>query len=88
MKLKNKNISTLTSGPKLKVLIIAAMCMTSVSAFAQEAPAIDYTEAIGEFTTAIQTFFADHGPLLLVGLIAPLAFGLVWKLLKRAVKSV
>jgi hypothetical protein len=69
--------------------MFAVMCIIG-GAFAQTTPPdpFDYTTSIEAFKTDMTTFLQTNGPLLLGVLVLCLAFGIVWKLIKRAAKSV
>ena len=49
---------------------------------------MDYSTTIDAFTSSMATFFSTNGPKLLGALVVLLGFGIVWKLIKRAAKSV
>lgn len=73
---------------KRVIATIALGALAVVSAFATDPPpANDYSEAITSFKTDMSGFLQTNGPGLLGALVVMLAFGLVWKFIKRAAKS-
>lgn len=71
-------------------LVMGVIAMTAVvgSALATDPAPNDYTTAITSFKTDMTGFFTTNGGALLGALVVMLAFGIVWKLIKRAAKSV
>lgn len=67
--------------------IVGVLALSVVSMATPPAP-VDYSESIEAFQTSLQGFFTTNGPGLLVALGVSLIFGIVWKLIKRAAKSV
>jgi len=74
---------------KTRALVTVGLAVVSVTAaLATDPVPNDYTTSITQFKTDMTTFFATNGPVLLGALVIMLGFGLVWKLIKRAAKSV
>lgn len=87
----NKAIVNVETRTPWKMRIGAALAMgcLSVAAFATDPPAeLDYSASLGAFKDDMTGFFTTNGPLLLGALVVMLGFGIVWKLVKRAAKSV
>lgn len=76
-------------GGKRVFATIALACVTVVAAFATDPPPEnDYTSSLTAFKGDMQGFLSTNGPALLGALVVLLAFGIVWKLVKRAAKSI
>ena len=70
-------------------MILAMGIISVVPALATDPPADnDYTGSLTAFKDSMTGFFSTNGPLLLGALVVMLGFGIVWKLVKRAAKSV
>ncbi len=69
---------------------IAGLGLMSVAAMATDpAPSgVDYTSAITSFKDDFTSLLTTNGPVLMGALVVALGFGVVWKLIKRAAKSV
>jgi len=67
-------------------LIVSLVLASVVSAFAQTGP--DYTGALDQYSTSMQSFLTLHGPKILIALAGVLMFGIIWKLSKRVAKSI
>ena len=85
MKGENKN-KLVIRGVALAIPLTAA-----VAAMAQSEPdpsPMDYTTSITQFKDDLGTTLSTNGPVLMGALVVALGFGIVWKLIKRAAKSV
>jgi hypothetical protein len=70
-------------------VVVAGASLLTVSAFAQVTPPdFDYGDSIDAFTTNLQTFITANGPKLLIALLLALSFGVVWRLIRKATRSV
>lgn len=70
-----------------KLGLVLVGVFAAVAAFAAPDP-FDYTTSITAFETDIVDLLQTNGPLLFGVLVIMLGFGLVWRLIKRAAKSV
>lgn len=92
MRTSNQEI-VVTEAPKVSKMkrfgmILAMGIISVVPALATDPPpANDYSGAINTFKTDMGAFLQTNGPGLLGALVIMLAFGLVWKFIKRAAKS-
>jgi len=71
-----------------KIGALVALMLVSVVAFATPPDPLDYTAAITTFTDQMTTFITTNAGPLLAALAIMLSLGLVWKLIKRAARSV
>jgi hypothetical protein len=73
-------------------LIVSLVAVTALSAMAQTTTGggtgPDYTGALDDYTTSMQSFLTLHGPKILIALAGVLMFGIIWKLSKRVAKSI
>lgn len=81
----NKIKSLVTS--KVAIVSVAAVALAG-SAMATPPDPLDFTGPLGAFKDDLGGFFATNGAIFLGALMIPLAFGIVWKLIKRGAKSV
>ena len=85
-----KNI--IAKGPAKLGLIVSLVLASVVSALAQTTTGggtgPDYTGALDDYTTSMQSFLTLHGPKILIALAGVLMFGIIWKLSKRVAKSI
>lgn len=88
----HNNQAIVNKGSKRTSLRLTSMAVlaiaTVVPAMATDPVPNDYTASITAFKDAMSAFFVTNGPALLGALVVLLAFGIVWKLVKRAAKSV
>ena len=73
-------------------LIVSLVAVTALSAMAQSTTGggtgPDYTGALDDYSTSMQSFLTLHGPKILIALAGVLMFGIIWKLSKRVAKSI
>lgn len=82
----NKLVNML-KGSKSRVLVVmAVMCLASLS-LATDPVVGDYSAAVTQFRTDSIAYIGANGLLLLGCLAAFLAFGFVWRYIKKAAKS-
>lgn len=65
----------------------SAIAQTTGSTSGDPSP-MDYTTSISQFKDDLGTTLSTNGPVLMGALVVALGFGIVWKLIKRAAKSV
>ncbi|MBN9503114.1 MAG: hypothetical protein BGO01_07890 [Armatimonadetes bacterium 55-13] len=88
-----KKVQALFIRGRSKVIATTSLaCLAIGAAMAQETTGggdgLDYSTSVTAFKTDMTSFFTTNGPALLGALVVMLAFGIVWKLVKRAAKSV
>lgn len=87
-----KSIKLLVTQGRAKAVAATTFGILAVgSAFAQTTgggSGLDYGTSIDAFKGDMVTFWSTNGGKLLAVLVVMLAFGIVWKLVKKAAKSV
>lgn len=93
--MKTEQISSKLSGLRSRMRLVATvaiMCIVAiVAAVAQttgSSSAFDYTSSITAANTDFQTVLSTDGPPLIGVMLLALGFGLVWRLIKKAIHSV
>ena len=70
------------------IALVTIVAISICGALAEGTPANDYTTSLTQFKTDFAAMLSTNGPLLMGALVVALGFGVVWKLIKRAAKSV
>ena len=73
---------------KVKTLAILALSSVSVAAMAADPTPLDYSASLNQFKTDLGSFLTTNGPILISCLVLALGFGIVWRLIKKATKSI
>ncbi len=69
-------------------LTLAVSAMAQTTGSTSGGSGFDYTTSITQFKDDLSSTLTTNGPVLMGALVVALGFGIVWKLIKRAAKSV